>query len=362
MMKRFVYNIDILAFLLLFILSVNYLFFVAMTLTESSFLIILMRLLSIALLILIFFIKKVNIIYMPFLVTLGYFVFLMNGNVQVINLIFIVLLIFLFKNMKIEVILKFIFIVSICMIVLHFLIVELNLTSANSQFKYQVGDRIRFTFGFANPNSLAIFYASIFYSTFYYYSLVVKKFSIFAFLVILIALVMMYLSGSRTQLYTSVFFVFFTLIPYKLGALKLFFRLILTVSPFIFTILSLIIAFQHDSIVVNEILSLRPILFFEFLSQFDEIYLFTGLKYTAESPIDNAYILLFAACGLPLYTVIITLLSYQISKSRVEFFPFILIVLVSSMFESFLIRPEFLISMLFYAFVFSDHKNRLDNR
>lgn len=352
-------NTNTLVLLSIFILGFNYLLFLGLDIIESSYLIVFFRVIVILIIFLACFVKQSDVKYLAFFVLLILSISIFNNNKQTINLMFIALLINLFKYTSIETLLKYLFSVSLYLVLIHFILVILDFLPSDAVIMYQVGERVRFTLGFANPNALAVFYASLFYTSYYYYTMVVKKFTIFSYFIFLVSFVVMYLSGSRTLFYTSCIFVLIAFIPTHIYSRRIV-RFLLALLPLIFSILTMFIALQHSS-EWNEALSLRPILFFNFLSKVDAISVLSGLEYTAEDLVDNSYILLFASCGLPLYMVLLFLVSCKIYRTRAEYFPFVFFALASSVFESFLFRPEFTITMLFFACVFSKSKLKTNN-
>lgn len=359
MVKKNKFNVESLLLFSFFILGFNYLFFLGLGIIEPSFLTGIVRAIAIVILFFICYKKQSDIKWFVFFVLLMLFVVLVNKNKYITNLIVIAFLINIIKYTSVETLFRYIFIVSLSLVVVHFSLFSLGFLSNDKLMMYQIGERVRFTFGFSNPNALAVFYASLFYASYYYYLVVVKKFTAFSYIIFFAAFVVMYLSGSRTLFYTSCIFVLISLIPRKIYYNRLI-RFLFSASPFIFSILTLFVAFQHESS-LNETLSLRPLLFFKFLSKVDAISVLVGLEYTAEDLVDNAYILLFASCGLLLYIGLLSVISYKISIARVEYLPFVFVVLASSLFESFLFRPEFTITMLFFACLFSKSQTRGNN-
>lgn len=75
--------------------------------------------------------------------------------------------------------------------------------------------------------------------------------------------------------------------------------------------------------------------------------------------VDNLFLMLLSGFGAIGLTVIVLFISARTFKMRVEFAPLVISLMVMSVFESFLVRPEIPSSVLFMSLLFSPFAQRI---
>ena len=275
-----------------------------------------------------------------------YFLLLFLGNQNPVTLNFIYVTIFvgflyllgvsqdelLFNALVASLLVVFIYIV-------YFFSGSIDLGESN------IEGRIRYSFGFNNPNKVGIVTFSLIALTALYAFKRNYSFVAVVFLIVPFFVVMVY-SGSRTALYSTGIFFFLILAPF---AVRL--RRILYLLPLMFLMLSIFLATLHTNETINNLLSFRPVDFYNFLSTVDSADYLFGTD-SSEFRIDNSYILALFAVG-PIGFIVISYLLYRTGRGRLNVYgvSFVISVLIYGLFEGVLVRVEFPLILYFYYLI-----------
>lgn len=284
--------------------------------------------------------------------------FILNNNILVINVLYLILFAACLSYVEIEKVLIVFFVIYVFIFFLH------NILFFFGVLENQITDisgRVRYAFGFNNVNRLGMFYFYLFLISMY---MLFRKgvFRVSGFLyifLIVVSFIYIDLSGSRTALIclliASIFFLF--------GR----FNLLVKSSRFFLNFLFLICAFlslwmaTSYALPYNDFFSLRPVFFNYFFNELlsSDFNIIFGMKVADDMLVDNSYLLFFSALGLfaaSVFTVLSPLFVYH-SYIDKKYFPFIYSTLVYGVFESNIIRMELLIPILVVFILFFNRKN-----
>ena len=231
------------------------------------------------------------------------------------------------------------------------------LVSGASNFSsVEVGDRIRFTLGFANANQMAILYSSLAIASLYAHSEIKSNFSFAQFIAgQIISCVALILSDSRTNiLIIAAALATFFAIKVKVGVSAA--RLAATILPVVAGAITFFIALTNTEW-LNKILSNRPYYFSEFIINASAVDYIVGWQPNPEVPIDNAYLLLLSCLGAPLLAIFILLALKRIRKAHPNNLIGIIPILLGSIFESFAVRPEIPLASMLFIMLLSNRIN-----
>lgn len=296
----------------------------------------LLRIISLCLLISVYLKNATYFSYFSFLLLA--MLYLISGNIYYLNFIFFLVFISVLKSFSIESVIKYSFFSILLGAFVHILAFNLNLIDPD-KLNYIYLDRYRYTLGFKNPNQLAIYYFTLAILSF----LMIRTNKILAWISMLVSIYIIYLSDSRTTLIG--FFIFIILILLKHSA---FTSIILKLTPFGALVITIIISLLKDT-VFNNILSLRPEIYSDFINKFDGISILFGLN--EDIIIDNFYLISFGTLGFIGLILLLAIITFYNIKAKPEFYPFIITLFIMSIFESFLIRPEFLLSIVYLKII-----------
>ena len=285
-----------------------------------------------------------------FSLLLFYFIlfYFISRNQLVLNFIYMAIIIFYLSIMKItkEDVLFNSLVASFFVVltyVVYFFIWSLDIGMQD------IGGRVRYSFGFSNPNKVGIVaYSMIVLGSIYClkrgggYIQVILYTSPF--------LLIMFFSDSRTAIYSLVMFYVFTL-----TSVSIRFRRLLPIIPFVLLFLSFCMAVLHESEVSNNIFSLRPIDYYNFLSEVNILGYLFGVN-TSEFRVDNSYLLAYFSVG-PIGFLVIVYLLYCAGKYKCDKYElsFILSFLAYGFLEGVLVRVEFPIVIYFYYLLMSSN-------
>ena len=275
--------------------------------------------------------------------------FLISQNLITLNFIYLTILIYLLQVLKItkdELLFNSLVasLVVIFIYLVYFFIGDINLGEAN------IEGRVRYGFGFSNPNKIGIVAFSLIVLTALYSFKKNNSFIITVLLITPFLVVMMY-SGSRTAIYSTVILFMLIVMPFTIKLRKILFFF-----PLIFLTLSMYIATLHNNELANFLLSLRPLDFYNFMSTLNSMDYLFGAS-TDGFRIDNSYILALVSIG-PIGYVFVSYLLYRLGRSWPDVYElsFIIALLVYGVFEGVLVRVEFPIVLYFYYFIATHYK------
>ncbi len=332
-----------------FFIYIGYVIFIGVSFIESRVSLNIIRVISLALILVSIYMNKRKVIYHGLLLSLLFLsLFIINGNAILINFVFIVWFAIACKSFNANSLLHFL--LWTCLIVCFFHLILFYSGLLGSE-KYTVGGRERYVFGFGNPNALALCYMSLVY-------LIASRLTIkyYHYIIMAGSLLIVWLSDSRTVFYGFVIYIFLSAAS-KIPAVSFLLRKLTVLSPFIFFCISLSLVTLHDS-PLNEVMSLRPSLFKVYLEKIDYTGILIGRGYLNTEVVDNSYLVLLGACGAPITIIVLGIISFMISKTIGRYIPFIFVLLVSSMFETFLLRPEIPLTMLFFIMLTANPDNK----
>ncbi|OEF81408.1 hypothetical protein [Vibrio breoganii] len=262
-------------------------------------------------------------------------------NLIYLNYIVILLLVLFFSSFNEVEVIECIFKISICLMIIHLTLYMVGFASEQIDANY-IG-RGRLTLGFSNPNQLAVYYFSIF-------SVVMLKLTnksnlsvYYKSLLIFIAILCLYIiivSDSRTSL-IGVFIVCSAYLYNKLFGIG---YKILTVSLISSIVVTLLLP-MFKSTSVDVILSFRPSIFYNVIKELDFYQILFGFEYIEE--VDNTYLIIFQSFGLIVGSILLFAIIKVLKLSPPYLNVIIVAVFIMSIFESFSIRPELPISMVF---------------
>lgn len=216
-----------------------------------------------------------------------------------------------------------------------------------------IDGRVRITLGFNNPNRAGVAFFSAAVLLFLYLRL--NGAPLLKSVVCSIPLMVpVYLVDSRTALYAFLIFVCIS----KLEWSKLQ-RVIVPAAIVVFSLFSYFIASQYDNTTLNELLSLRPLLYHNFIASVDWQAILLGSSFQ-NALVDNSYIVIIYTIGAPLFLISLVIVSVRCSRieNRVTV-GFLLTLLLFGITESILIRTGLPIVVIFYCIIFlvcSDQK------
>lgn len=291
---------------------------------------------------------SVLIIYLLILIYLSLF-YLVSNNVITLNFIYLTIILYFLYALKIshsELLFNSMLasLVIVLLYLIYFFIGYIDLGET------AIGGRVRYSFGFSNPNKVGIVtYSLIILISLYSF----KKNNSFIFTLLLNApffFIMIY-SDSRTALYSIIIFFILILMPFLA-----FLRRFLFLLPIILLILSLSIAYFYDNDMVNNLLSFRPRDFYSFLDNVSSVNYLIGANSNGFR-VDNSYILAVFSVGF-LGFVLISYFLYRIGVRRVDMYDvsFFVSVLTYGVFEGVLVRVEFPIILYFYYLIITPGK------
>lgn len=272
-----------------------------------------------------------------------FLVYLLNGGSLALNFIYLAVMLFYFYSLGVG---RRELLVSSC--VASFLVIFLYLiywiASGANLDPVAIDGRVRYYFGFTNPNkvgivaySLVVLSALCFLgrSSFWFFAICVPVFVVAIY------------SDSRTSLYALTMFAGLACLPFLV-----YFKKLLFVVPGILLAGSFYIASLSDSGFANELLSNRPIDFHEFLSGLS-FYDFVIGANSDGYRVDNSYILAYFAVG-PL-GFLLFLCSFvrfgSVSLGTLEL-AFLVSMMAYGLMEGVLVRVEFPAVIYFYYLIF----------
>lgn len=258
-------------------------------------------------------------------------------------------------------IIKYLLIISIITLLVYVFLLLLGVIT-NTRIEYL--GRIRNTLGFQHPNDFSI----ICYSIVSLFILTTKNNNKLKSLISLVFVLFIYnLTNSRSLLYTSLFFLFLVnvlniktikKVIEKILNNTLITKLILLyffVSPFIIAKLCVYIP------KIDELLSFRGTLLNRYIiAQKSYSYIF-GFSKINEIIVDNSFMLAFFSFGILVYFLLYKMIEKSIMMEDILTKIFIISMLLFGTMESILFRPECLVSIYFWSFIFFDNFYILNN-
>ena len=110
---------------------------------------------------------------------------------------------------------------------------------------------------------------------------------------------------------------------------------------------------------LNIILSLRPYFFNEFIQTTTLVNFIAGWTINDNAGVDNLFLMIASGVGFIGCLAITLYIAFRTFKIREELLPIMITLMAISIFESFLLRPEIPISVLFICLLFSNHVQKV---
>ncbi len=231
------------------------------------------------------------------------------GNIMALNALFLVILIALTKRLSADDFVGtgfFVLFMSLAAVVI-LLSSGVLVDSVDDS-----GERVRRTFGFSNVNAIA----SLVFSFILCLILRVHGSSLLKSGLSLMISVPLFLATDTKSLLLGVllYFVFRCSLPlFSTGIISKFFLLVILAFPIVFTQLSSYISSVHPDI--DTILSMRPLLFSRYIEQLPWYsYLIGGISPGGDITIDNAFLLIQGALGVPFLVYLLWRTFYAVDQ------------------------------------------------
>ncbi|MCO4799520.1 MAG: hypothetical protein KC484_09905 [Colwelliaceae bacterium] len=277
-------------------------------------------------------------------------IYLLNNSSIVINFIFILLAIHFFYVSAVS---KYEFLACslVAHVVIFFIFIAYIVFSGADLTSVVIGDRERYYWGVSNPNKAGFFLFSLL--TLFVMNYLYFKISFWILILsILPILYLLVMTGSKTAIFSIL--IFFALILFRVK----FKKNLLFGIPIFFLILSFMASSYYDNLLVNSVLSNRPVDFHNFLSTLSLNNYFFG-AHTNGLRIDNSYLQAYFNLGFFAYAVFVILFVKAVSRlDRVEV-AYVVTFFVYGLFEGVLVRPDFLLTLFIYYLLFARDRVRL---
>lgn len=343
---------EVLVFFMMLSLHLNFILFTGLRLADSPMIQVFVRLLALIFGVGAIVLGSGRIVYVLISAVLGSVLLLLNSNYLVLNLIFMAVFVVAMGAVSMAGVSKAVLACSFLGAAIH---LYFYLMGGVSSDELQVGDRVRMVMGFSNPNLLGLNYFS-FLASALFFSFFNRGFfaNVVLILALLVCVPIIYVSDSRTFLISAVVFIALSfLLKFRVGLVAS--RLFTVAMPLVGFIVSLFIAYSSE-LWLDELFSSRPSFFYQYLSRVDDVGFFFGWPLLESDTVDNAYLLMVGAVGFPLSFMFFAWLSLRIYAVPFFRLPLVFVMLVVSVFESALIRPEVPVVLLFVAAVFLKEK------
>lgn len=282
--------------------------------------------------------------------------FLINENSILLNIIFLTIIVRSMLTLNHRYSSLAFFLASGSAVIVHLTAYYGGLvTSVVSEF----GGRTRSALGFANPNQLALVYLSLVFSaTYLYFHWKSKWVTTSLLLSIVVSISMIEAGDSRTSLF-SLFMLFGLVLIAKIsGATRVekIFAIMAMTAPIVASAITLFLTFGAEAW-LDEMLSFRPYMFSSFVSMVTFTEIWFGWEMTDEITVDNSYLALVSAVGLPISMIIIAILSRRLFYVKASHAPLVISIALAGVFESFIVRPEIPLGLMFFTIALAGSKD-----
>lgn len=286
---------------------------------------------------------------------------ILNQNIIGANLIFLLVLVASMERQSGKDIALAFFIP--CALVVAFHLIFLASGTLVQQFTSFEG-RTRSALGFVNPNQLSVVYLSLAFMAIYLH-LQFRRISSMIILILTLAIVLPVVikSGSRTSLFSLGLVVFSYPVWFlflKVKYMRSIMGYLIALSPIFAAMITIYLA-QNTNPLLNIVLSLRPAFFHQYLSQASIVDLIIGWAPATGQPIDNAFLILLSVAGAPIFIALIIYISVAFTRLEPIYLPLMFMMVFSSIFESFLLRPEIPLSSLFLLLILRQRSSKADS-
>lgn len=279
-----------------------------------------------------------------------------NNNAVAFNIIYLILIALSLRNLTKESIVTVLLVSAFAVVFAHIFFLQAGYITDTT---YEYNNRSRSTLGFTNPNQVSAIYLSLTFISILSVKVFDKfKFKIISFLALTATLYVVSKTDSRTTLYALLFISLFEINNFFFHSFKSYNKIISfagLISPLVATVITIILT-NLAGTELDQVLSYRPYFFHEFISEVTYVDLIIGWVPKDNAGVDSLFLTLLSGVGIAAYLIIIAFFSIKIFKLDAKYTSITITLIIVSIFESYLIRPELPISILFVTIILA-YKN-----
>ena len=283
-----------------------------------------------------------------------YLILSISGSTVAVNLVFMLLILASTHRLRNDQVAVALAIPTAIVVLLHLLLLN---TGQLVGYTTDFAGRIRSTLGFANPNQAAAIYLSLVVVSIYAHIQLKNRASL---LLLTMSYVATFYVVLATRTRTLMFALALIIIFHVLGAVfhrnktyRAVLRVVGVLVP-VFACASTYYLTTYRDPVLDAILSGRPFFFSQFMRGVTLYDFMFGWQSAGVAGVDNLYLMLLSGVGGVAFFLILLGCSYLIFRMTPRLIPLVVVLLIVSVFESFLIRPEIPASVLFLHLLRSD--------
>ncbi len=273
--------------------------------------------------------------------------FMVNHSGNAINIIVLSIIVYAMVTISDdgmpleEVVYKAAMLSALAYVIVHFLGITNNIV-------LEVGDRVRYFFGFVNPNKFALYVLNVSCIT-VMYSLSIKRLGWFRLFILILLFILLIYTDSRTSILTFLILVMSTFLAYYRAFTLL---KIASISAICLSVVAFWAFLEfHSSLSFNVLLSSRPYEMANAVSGFNESDWLLGTELAGRS--DNSHIQIVSGVGLVFYTFFIAFLLYKlVTTEDMRLLVLAPTIMAVSVTEGVLIAVEALFVLVFYSYLF----------
>jgi len=281
-------------------------------------------------------------------------IFFTLGQFQiVINMVFLVLILASIDRLNAKEVAVAFLVPTIIVVLLHAMLFNTGqLVGQSTEF----AGRTRSTLGFTNANQASAIYLSFVILAVFSHLQFRTKASLFLLITsFIVAFAVFQITDTRTATLALFFFLLLQILEFLFHRLKAYRNSILFVGvtlPFIASAITYYLTISEDPD-LDILLSLRPYFFAKFMNNATVLDFLLGWSTVDNTGVDNLFLMLLSGVGAIGYLIIMLIISYLIFHLNPKFISIVIVLMIVSIFESFLIRPEIPVSALFLHLLIS---------
>lgn len=219
-----------------------------------------------------------------------------------------------------------------------------------------IAERTRSTMGFTNANQASVIYLSlVILAVFAHLQFRAKESLTLVVISYVAAFVVFWFTDTRTAMFSLFILLMLQILDFLFHRRKAY-----RVSLFLFGVASPFLASATTYYLTTSanpaldvLLSLRPYFFAQFMSHATMPDLALGWPTLENYGVDNLFLMLLSGVGAMGYFLIILSISRRVIRMNPKFIPLVILLMIVSVFESFLLRPEIPVSAFFIHLLFS---------
>lgn len=216
--------------------------------------------------------------------------------------------------------------------------------------------RTRSTLGFTNANQASAIYLSfVILAVFTHLQFRTKASLSLLIMSFVVAFAVFQITDTRTATFALLLLLLFQFLEFLFHRLKAYRKFLLLVGvtlPFFASAITYYLTTAADP-ALDVLLSLRPYFFAEFMRTVTVFDFLLGWSTVDNTGVDNLFLMLLSSVGVIGYLIIIVIISDLIFHLNPKFIPIVIVLMIVSIFESFLIRPEIPVSAFFLYLLMS---------